>query len=262
MISSFVTGLISKKLAFCAILVLGNYSENQKIANSLISSIPSQVKYTLNLKGYHSIGSTEADLRNESQPIKFNPVNQFSDHCMVTISLVKQFYDVFFGDVESIIAPNFIPVTRMDCDYYIFIAPQSMHSKLLLYDTFVKKIKYKVAIGISISNQLQITTVDFFDGPKGSPKLVTLSNSTKNLFPDYVQSLRNKIVRVSFPGAISLVEGYKPTSSSQIGNGKRGRWKYLFEQYLMVSLTSERLFKVAQNNFNNTSNECYRSSLT
>lgn len=217
-------------------LVLRNNSENQNIASSLISSIPSQAKYTLNLKGYHSLGTTEADLRNESKSIRFNPVNQFSDHCMVTISLVKQFDDVFFENVESIIAPNFIPVTRMDCDYYIFIAPRTLHSKLLLSDSFVKRVKYKVAIGISGSNQLQITTVDFFDGPKGSPKLVTLLNSTNNLFPDYVQNLRDKIVRVSFPGAISLVEGYTPTSSSQIGNGKRGRWKYLFEEYLMVKL--------------------------
>lgn len=88
----------------------------------------------------------------------------------------------------------------------------------------------------SQADQAVVKTVCYFCKEGGFPEILQFpSHFTPKFeyFPDFVQNLNGKLLKVAIPYIRARVEADAPWTG--VGNAKRGIWKILFEQYLNVS---------------------------
>lgn len=103
---------------------------------------------------------------------------------------------------------------------------------------FADQINYKVGVALDQSGNLVIRSVCFFCD-NGNPTFLTYSNVrdpfTFTYFPDFTENLNGKIITLSVPRIVSLIE-QDPDINGGIRNIKRGRHKQLFNDYLTLAL--------------------------
>ena len=134
------------------------------------------------------------------------------------------------------ITPVYIPIAQKDVDRFVFFTEPEVLDEILQAPELPARIKYKLAIaeGTIGSPQLLIKSVCFFCDA-GNPTIVQypVADPAKfQYFPDYVTNLKGKLVRIAAPAVKPRIEVDPPYQG--INNAKRGMWKILFEEFLMV----------------------------
>ncbi|OXA53986.1 Glutamate receptor 2 [Folsomia candida] len=130
-------------------------------------------------------------------------------------------------------------IKNQNTDYWIWISSNLVElDQLLLSPVFPDQINYKVGVALDQSGNLVIRSVCFFCD-NGNPTFLTYSNVrdpfTFTYFPDFTENLNGKIITLSVPRIVSLIE-QDPDINGGIRNIKRGRHKQLFNDYLTLAL--------------------------
>lgn len=248
-LTEFVYLLVNEHFSKCYLLVLRDKLEDDGYkASTAIKHTPSAAKYLvsfLNITESSIVYNSPMHTRPVTFPIRLSNNRRYHAQCIVTVAFVNHDTIDFWNQVRDVISPPYLPITRKDMDHYIFVAETHVHAKLLHLKGFINKIKFKIAVGADKNESLQVSTIDFFGGPNGSPQLVHLpvkklyQQETQTLypdfFPDFVWNLGGYTMQVVIPFARALVEA-NPAPWTNINNAKRGPWKYLFEDFLMVGI--------------------------
>ncbi|CAL8128877.1 unnamed protein product [Orchesella dallaii] len=228
---------------YSLVIVQDNHSHNDESVRSILAPIlhPSSSDCQCQLKTTYLIKISGADCR--SAPVEFLPaafhLNRRGYQQKIVIIMLNDFQSAVMSVVSNIISPVYIPITRKDEDFYIFKAESHFHRRLLLMK-FPHNVKFKIAIGRErVRNVILVNTICFFCNSFGSPKLVEfpvkhsgIPMENFNYFPDLVNDLNGKCLEVSIPYVRSEIEADPPWLGMR--NAKRGNWKNLFEDYLMV----------------------------
>ncbi len=252
-LSKFIYHLVNQRFENCYLLILRDKLQDDNKASTTIKYTPSVAKYLvnfLNTTQSSNIYNSPMYPQQVTFPVRLSNNCRYHEQCIVSVAFVNHAATEFWNQVRDVIAPPFLPITRKDMDHYIFVAETHVHEKLLHLKGFINKIKFKIAVGADKSSHLQVTTVDFFGGLNGSPQLVHLP--VENLyqqeiyfFPDFVWNLHGYTMQVVIPFARALLEANPaPWTAVNINNAKRGPWKYLFEDFLMVLIKLPTEFNV------------------
>jgi len=259
----FITTLIKQNLNFCKLMILQDSEDNSELVTHVVRDLglmyynvkyilPSESEFHFGQQKNKALSSPPSELlpsenltkvatSAESLPVRF--ANSITNHqrrsgqCFVVILMINDVRPVFMTQIFRMITPVFIPITKKDEDYYIFITKPKNMNTLLLMNELPARIKYKLAVGLSPDNKdpLVIKTVCFFCD-NGSPRIIQFSQDLHmmtNYFPDFVQNLNGKVLRVSVPSIQSRIEVDPPYVG--VKNAKRGLWKNLFEDFLGVT---------------------------
>lgn len=239
----FISKLASIHFTKCALLVLQDNLEDlqpESRAVPILESTSLNAKYMVNFRNDTGQMSTDSAIL----PLTFVPhlsnIRQHSDECMLSIILINSPNMDFIEQVKSLIAPTYLPVTRRDVDHYIFVSKPEDHQLILKIPVFISRIKFKLAIGEdSQAKQVKVSTIDYFGGPGGTPKLIQLPNKVPSkklaVFPDFFWNLRGYTLKVVYNiYIVSMVQANPPPWAGVKNNARRGVWRYLFSEYLMI----------------------------
>jgi hypothetical protein len=82
-------------------------------------------------------------------------------------------------------------------------------------------------------------TVCFFCGAGGQPKILDWTDTEQTrfkndfeYFPDFVLNLKGKLLQIACPYIRAKIEVDPPYKG--VNNARRGIWKFVLEEYLMV----------------------------
>lgn len=81
-------------------------------------------------------------------PITVGNYHRRSDQCLVVILFVEDVRPKFMTQIYNLLTPVFIPITRKDEDFYVFMSPVKLVDEILLMPQLPNRIKYKLAIGL------------------------------------------------------------------------------------------------------------------
>lgn len=241
----YITQLANLHFPKCTLLVvqdnLEDFLQKQPRTVPILESTEQHAKYMINFRG----DNIQVAAKDKSvSPVSFIPhlsnIHKLSDECMLAIIFVNSPKMDFIQSVKSLIAPSYLPVVRNDVDHYIFVCKPEDHQRVLKMPVFISKIKFKLAIGEnSKTNQVQVSTIDYFGGADGTPKWIHLPSNIPSkkvaVFPDFFWNLHGYRLRVVYYlSLISLLEADPPPWLGVKNNARRGVWKYLFSEYLMI----------------------------
>lgn len=230
----FLSRLLKQdKFKYCKIMFLGH--EGHPESSETLEYITSSSE----LSSYNLVFPLpSANKLVGTTPVKFIPSirNHFkrSGQCFVIIIVVKDPLPEFMTHIFHMITPVYIPKTRKDEDYFVFLTQPEDSKAILMMNELPARVKFKLAISESESKELTIRSVCFFC-KEGSPTFVDFPEyGDVEYFPDFITNLNGKTLRVSVPSYTSRME----VDHKNLGknNAKRGLWKNLFEEFLGVSL--------------------------
>lgn len=253
---AFIMKVIISQKSCSTLLILQDFLDNSKsVTHMLRESFQSNestkmtfflVKFNLpqnsSLNNNHSIDLIDgAIIAPVTFPVSVSNIRRMNSNFMFVILTINDVRPDFLKMVATILSASFIPITRKDEDYFIFKTKPHLHKTLLLMDEYPNRIKHKIAVGVksddaSDRGQLKISTMCFYCLPGGYPVLVTfpaIFSQSFNYFPDFVRNFNGKLFRVSIPFVRSKIEADAPYQGTN--NAKRGSWKILFHQFLMVA---------------------------
>ncbi len=129
-------------------------------------------------------------------------------------------------------------MVRTESDPWMWITSHPAQlDRLLLSPALPGRTKYKLGLSSDTNGDLVIKSVCFFCN-NGSPQVIQhllYQNLSYNFFPDYTLNLNGYVVRITIPAITAKIEANPPPYDG-LRNAKRGVWKYLFEEYLMVKM--------------------------
>jgi len=262
--NNFILHLLKNVYSHCTVLFFQDRYDNSDAVSYLASEMGSMnyfsVKYSFpspdqikkfvdSVKEFHlpsdstnisSVLSSPVSLPFQF-PVTVSNYHKRSNQCLISILMMKDIRSQFVSQVYNLLTPVYIPITRKDMDYYIFLTQAYLVEKLLLMKELPARIKYKLGVALSrsnnnINNKVLVKTVCFFCGHGGTPQLIQFPEEFSiktDYFPDMVQNLNGKTLHVSCPYIRSRIESDPPWEG--IGNARRGLWKNLFEEFLTVS---------------------------
>lgn len=246
---SFIISLVSQeKFGKCSLLLFQDKFDNGESVDRILSNSASGFGA---MKSAYSI-----KYGSQALPVPF-PMNVSSyqrtnKRCFIVVFITNDLQPGFMKQVFNMLTPVFLPLTRKDEDFYIFKTNPIHHQDILSMNELASRIKFKIAVGtwtsendntehLKLSTNLIVSTVCFFCNG-GNPKLIQLPVTQSNLplmglnyFPDFVLDLNGKILYLSIAYTQVKIEVDYPYEG--LLNAKRGSWKSLFHEFLMVPCT-------------------------
>jgi len=252
-VKSFLQALLNTNHPECTLLFFQDFNDNSDILTHLVQNTNYMnyfnVKYSYRESDEESI-SNEAFLNKTLVeqikyytdkvpvifPITVSNYHKRSDQCVVSIMMIEDLRPKFMSNIYNVLTPVYIPITRKDLDYYVFVTKPDLMESLMLMNELPARIKFKIAVGENTKqNQLVVKSMCFFCGQNGSPVPLNYPLEFRqdwNYFPDMVRKLNGKLLRISSAYIRGRIEVDPPWEG--INNARRGVVKHCLEEYLMV----------------------------
>lgn len=241
---NFIISLASQdQFDECSLFLFQDKFDNRESVARILSSVgefSGKVKTAYSIK--HSFLQPPVRF-----PVRVSDYRRRGNPCLIVIFMINDVRSEFVKQIHDTLTPVFIPIMRKDEDFFIFKTGPDRHNDLLQMREFPHKIKFKIAVGtfknrygeVEQLAKLKISTVCFFCNPGGTSSLLELPVTELNLpqagtnyFPDFISDLNGKLLYMSIPFTRAKIEVDYPYEG--LSNARRGIWKPLLEDFLMV----------------------------